>query len=611
MGTPDALDELLDFLHRARGVDFSGYKRASLERRLLKRMNAVGAVDYSGYLDYLQVHPEEFPALFNTVLINVTGFFRDPDTWSALRQEVLPPLLAARSGQSIRAWSAGCASGEEAYTITMVLAEIMGEEEVLRRVKVYATDMDEDALRQARQGVYSAKDVEALPAGFLDRYFVQASSKFELRKDLRRCVIFGRHDLVKDAPISRIDLLACRNTLMYLNAETQARILGRFRFAVNDDGILLLGRAEMLLTQASIFAPVDLKRHIFAPIAKGDVPPPVARGRAPTDVDPTVVGSAYAAGASAQLAIDASGALTLANRRARETFGLGPRDLGRPIQDLEVSYRPVNLRSLIDQVYADGRPAVVRDVERASVEAEPSFFDVQITPLRDRRGLLGAQITFTDVTEASQLRRELRHANQQVEIAYAELQSTGEELETTNEELQSTIEELETMNEELQSTNEELEATNEELQSSNEELFALNDSLRQRGKEVGDLNLFLGAILSSLRSAVVVVDQDMRIEIWNRRAEELWGLRQDEVRGKSLMALDIGLPTEQLHGTIKACLGGEERKEVTLEAVNRRGRPIRCSVSCTRLAGESSTRGTVVVVREVETADARGGVGRE
>ena len=504
------LEPLLEYLHKNRGFDFTGYKRSSLARRIKKRMQMVEIDQYAGYVDYLEVHPEEFSLLFNTILINVTTFFRDAEAWQYLQTEVLPALIASRSPETpIRVWSAGCASGEEAYTLAMVFGELLGPDVVCQRLKIYATDLDEDALRQARQASYSEADVESIPAPLLEKYFERVAGRFEFRRDMRRCVIFGRHDLIHDAPISRIDLLTCRNTIMYLNAETQSRILLRLHFALREGGVLFLGKAEMLLSHANLFTPLDLKARVFRRIEKET--PARERGalkaaRVEEEPPPAVTDfmrlreSAFEKAALAQVVVDATGAVSLVNRRARELFNLSSRDVGRPLQDLEISYRPVELRSCIEQAYTEGRTIMLKDVERTRGPSEPMYFDVQVDPLGDRAtGVLGAQVSFTDVTRTTRLHRELRQAHHELEAAYEELQSTGEELETTNEELQSTVEEPETTNEELHSTNEELETMNEELQSTNEELQTLNDELRQRGQELTRVNAFMATILSSLR----------------------------------------------------------------------------------------------------------------
>src|SRR5205823_6616564 len=188
---------------------------------------------YGDYLDYIEGHPEEFIQLFNTILINVTGFFRDTAAWEFLAAEVIPRLIAGKQPhEPMRVWSAGCASGEEAYTLAIVLAEALGLESFRQQVKIYATDVDQEALVQARQASYSARDLQPVSPELRSKYFEAVSNRFVFRPDLRRSVIFGRHDLVQDAPISRLDLIVCRNTLMYFNAETQSSILDRFYFAL-------------------------------------------------------------------------------------------------------------------------------------------------------------------------------------------------------------------------------------------------------------------------------------------------------------------------------------------------------------------------------------------
>jgi two-component system CheB/CheR fusion protein len=263
--SPD-FDALLDYLKRTRGFDFNAYKRPSLMRRVQKRMQAVNVSAFDHYIDFLEVHPEEFGQLFNVILINVTSFFRDDLAWDYVRDQVVPGL--ANAGGAVRVWSAGCASGEETYSVAMLLAEAMGRDSFRDRVKIYATDIDDQALNQARAANYTEKQVAAVPRSMLEKYFVQEGDRYVFDKDLRRSVIFGRHDLIQDAPISRVSLLICRNALMYFNAEAQSRILARFHFALAPGGVLFLGKAEMLLTHSQLFAPLDLRRRIFRKVSK-------------------------------------------------------------------------------------------------------------------------------------------------------------------------------------------------------------------------------------------------------------------------------------------------------------------------------------------------------
>src|SRR6266536_196641 len=320
--TEHDLEVLLDYLRRNRGFDFTGYKRSSLSRRVRKRMQSVGVTSYLDYVDYLEVVPDEFTQLFDTILINVTAFFRDPPAWQYLRTEVVPRILGQKQpDEPLRIWSAGCASGEEAYTLAMLLAESLGGEDIRDRVKIYATDVDEAALGQARAAHYSQREVEGVPPELLERHFDPNGQGFVFSKELRRAVIFGRHDLLQDAPISRVDLLVCRNTLMYFNADAQARILTRFSFALREEAYLFLGRAEMLLADAD-----DPQTKEADPL------------------EDQIRDSAFEASPVAQLVIDTSGHLVRVNRRARALFNLSSDDNGRLFQDLEVSYRPVEMR---------------------------------------------------------------------------------------------------------------------------------------------------------------------------------------------------------------------------------------------------------------------------
>ncbi len=604
------LEALLEFLKRARGFDFSGYKRSSLSRRIQKRLQGVGVPTYAEYVDYLEVHPDEFPQLFNMILINVTGFYRDSAAWDALATHVRALIDAKKPDDAIRIWSAGCASGEEAYTLAMIVAEIIGMEPCGKRAKIYATDLDDDALNHARQAAYTAKSVENVPPAMREKYFTRSGSAYVFHRDLRRCVIFGRHDLVQDAPISRVDVLSCRNTLMYFNAETQTRVLQRLNFALAPDGILLLGRAEMLLTHGDLFAPVDLKLRLFKRVRrngrmrdvsfKGDPPAAPTNGEETNgDARARVNHAVFEAAPIALIVIDTNGRIAQINARAQHLFALTAHDVGRPFQDLELSYRPAELRSCIDQARSERRVIALRDVERTGAAGDKSFLDIEVVPLgSDGVPILGMQVAFLDVTTQHRMQAELRRASTELEAAHEELQSTSEELETTNEELQSTVEELETTNEELQSTNEELETMNEELQSTNEELQTMNEELRQRSDELNHANAFLGAVLGSFRAGVAVLDRDLLVTAWNGKMEDLWGLRADEVYGKNFMNLDIGVPAEQLRGPLRASLAGDAEEIRVVDCTNRRGKATKCKVTMSPLRGEEK-RGVMVLFDEV------------
>jgi two-component system, chemotaxis family, CheB/CheR fusion protein len=578
------LSSLLEYLKRNRGFDFTGYKRSSLQRRIRKRMEMVGVGGYEEYQDYLEVTPDEYTELFNTILINVTGFFRDKPAWDYVAEEIVPPLLEEIPPQEqIRVWSAACATGEEAYTIAIILAEALGEKAFRRRVKVYATDVDEDALSRARQAVYPSAALKPVPDDLAEKYFERRPTGWTFRTDLRRSVIFGRNDLVEDAPISRIDLLVSRNALMYFTPETQASVLRHFNFALKDTGFLFLGKSEMLITHKDLFTPHDLKWRVFRKVPGAGLRDRLAFVTDQSDLDSgrysELLLGAFDIADAASVVVDRGGFLTRINQAARVMFGLGPSEIGRPFHDLDLSYRPVDLRSALEQAYLNGSGVQVGRVPWTTAAGGMRTLDVSVTPVIGPGGRpLGATISFADATRSAQVDEEYERSKLQLETAYEELQSTVEELETTNEELHSTNEELETTNEELQSSNEELETMNEELQSTNDELETMNDEQVQRSTELDRVNLFLEGILSSVGVGVAVVDNDQRVQVWNGNAEEQWGLRADEVEGQHFLGLDIGLPVERLKNSLRKVLSDGEEVQDQVPAVTRRGRSVECLV---------------------------------
>jgi two-component system CheB/CheR fusion protein len=490
--SPDSLPDedfeaLLVFLRESRGVDFTGYKRTSLRRLVGRRMGAAGVQDVREYLDQLEVNPVEVRELFDSLLINVTGFFRDAAVWEALRQELVPALLE-RLGpdEPVRAWSAACATGQEAYTLAMLLHRVMGEEAFRSRVKIYATDVDESALAVARAGRYKAAALAR-----------QAS-------------------------------------------------------------------ARQVTEAAFLHAP------------------------------------------DAQVVLDADQRLALVNETAVRELGVARSDIGRSFHEHEISYRPTDLRPVVGQVLATGERATVQDVRWSRPDLPDRWWDVQVAPLRGTDEPLGVTIVFVEVTRYHELTGELSRAHAGLQEAYEELQSSSEELETTNEELQSAIEELETTNEELQSTNEELETMNEELQSANEEMQTVNDELRERTSEVGEMNAFLESVLSGLRTAVAVVDRDLRVLVWSAKCEEMWGLRSYEVEGRALTALDGGIPSDRLTVCARTVLAtGAASSPDGVVAVNRLGQRMFVTTTGSPLRDRAgAVRGAILTMEEHSLEDA-------
>ncbi len=392
-----AFEGLLEHIRVSRGFDFTGYKRASLRRRIEKRMEEVGVAGVVEYTDYLELHPEEFAQLFNTICINVTALFRDPPAWEHLRRSALPELLSRKGDvEPIRVWSAGTASGEEAYSLAMLLADALGEESYRERVKIYATDVDVDALADARHGVYDPKAVENVPQDLAERYLLRTDGRSTLAPELRRNVIFGRNDLVQDAPISRIDLLACRNVLMYFNAETQA---------TDPRPPALRAQRERGAVPRQERAARHAQRAVHPRRREvPDLPQGPGRGRpAPRVLEPRAATGADGRegrrtprrrrtppGCSSsvpEVVVAPDGRLTLANEAAFELFGLRRQDLGRRFSDLELSYRPVELRSAIEKATTERAPVAFAGVTWSRAADDERRLDIRVLPLSGELGV--------------------------------------------------------------------------------------------------------------------------------------------------------------------------------------------------------------------------------
>ena len=601
------LEALLEFLRETRGLDFTGYKRASLERRIRKRLDAVDVSSFQAYQDFLEANPDEQSLLVDTILINVTSFFRDTPAWTYLAEETIPTVISAKDpNEPIRVWSAGCASGEEAYSLAMVFADHLGLDAFKARVKIFATDVDEAALAQGRAAIYGAKQLQPVGDERLEKYFEPVEAGYRFRADCRRSVIFGRNDITSDAPISRLDLLVSRNVLMYFTSPTQRQVLRRFHYALADDGHLFLGKAETIFAHSDLFVPVNTSYRVFAR-APG---PPRREQLALVGTEPNQgTGSssgllsdlAAAAAPVARLIVDIDGQLVETNPKAQAMLGLTSGDIGRPLADLEVSHHPIQLRPQIERAYADSAPVVVRDVERTLADGQTQHLEVRIAPLSDSSGVnLGVVVSYTDVTELASVRADLETAANELATSNSDLHTANEELETSNEELQSTNEELETTNEELQSANEELETMNEELQSGNEELATMNEQLLSQTGRIEQGERFLDSILNSLVVGIAVIDPNLDVMVWNRAAEDLFGLRAEEATRRSFLALDIGLPVGEVGPMLHELLATNptdpvDVKEIVLDAVDRRGLPMKCRVSAQRLRDETGANHNLVV----------------
>ena len=546
------LEDFLHFLVEEREFDLRGYKPTTLERRLRKRMGQLALPDYSAYVDYIRANPVETNLLLDTILINVTEFFRDPAAWDVIADDILPFLLKRlRTGDSFRAWVAGCSTGEEVYSLAILVAEHFGPRISEFDIKIYATDMDDSALNIARRGEYPAERLRRVRPEWRHKYFSSGPLP-RVNRDIRRMLIFGRSDLAGDAPISHVQMIVCRNVLIYFDSITQTHILNRLHYALDPGGILFLGKSESKLSNSTMFKPVDSRWRIFRKNHAEDGRDIPRTSSHPKDELMTPNQNSPREQELARLklyysallevlepgifSLDVNDVLITENKSALALWGLsGSKLVGQHIAESALASRCPELVQRMEESHRNpGRhikfecPIKIDDIQHTLA--------VSIRPVTGENGQrVGSLIYADDVSH----REKLQTTIEQLEATGEELQSANEELETTNEELQSTNEELETTNEELQSTNEELETTNEELQSLNEELENMNEELEFRTRELDSLNSRYAETLERMPWAVTVLDSEGKVRFWNSAAQKLFDLQANSVIGLELSQLPI------------------------------------------------------------------------
>ena len=549
------LDELLHNLAEERDLDLRGYKHTTLERRLRKRMSQLSIGSYESYLDHVRANADETNLLLDTVLINVTEFFRDPAAWDVIAEDVLPMLLKnMRPGGSFRGWVAGCASGEEVYSLAILIAEHFGSSVGDYDIKIYATDVDEPALSLARRGEYPVERLRRVRPEWRTKYFTDQQRPRVIR-DIRRMLIFGRSDIVHDAPISHVQILVCRNVLIYFDSLTQTHILNRLHYALDPGGVLFLGKSESKLSDSVLFRPINSRWRIFRrlPLAQPD-PRPNRReenlvtedgSKSRQELDNLrlyyrVLLETLEPGV---LALDTRDVLVNENESALKLWGVsGMKLTGKNIVETPLATRCPELLARLNESHKAGDRMSKFHCE-LNVDDESRTLQITIRPvMAPDSNRVGTLVCAEDVSH----RDKLQNTIEQLEATSEELQSANEELETTNEELQSTNEELETTNEELQSTNEELETTNEELQSLNEELENMNEELEFRTRELDNLNSRYAETLERMPWAVTVLDSNSKVQFWNSAAEKLFNLQATSVIGLELVQLPIQQSLRQL-----------------------------------------------------------------
>ncbi len=548
MAEQQTLKDLVRELAEERGIDLRGYKTTTLERRVRRRMHQLSLGTYEDYLNYVRRDQDETAKLLDTVLINVTRFFRDTPAWEGLEKHVRKALLHDRAGRSLRAWCAGCATGEEAYSIAILLSELLGPRIKEYEIKVYATDNDEDALNTARRAQYPEEALRGVPSEIRAKYFTGVGP-MRVARDVRRMVIFGKSNLLADAPISHVDLLVCRNVLIYFDAAAQKRILDKLKYALNDGGILFLGKSESQLRRDSDFVPIDARWRIFQRKTKPDDSgksdnaettrtndmPPDLRDKAHQELEQFKLyyESLLTTLEPGVLVMDSGDTVITENEKILKLWELSEKLVGRKLQETQLWQRCPELEGYLEESRTP-RPHTVRFDCAPSANTAVA---VTIKPITSQSGAgsVGTLIYMENVTS----RVTLQSTIEELETTAEELQSTNEELETTNEELQSTNEELETTNEELQSTNEELETTNEELQSLNEELETTNEELTSRTRELDEVNARYLEMIERMPWPVLLVNDDTVVYMFNSAAQQLFGFANPSDKGIRLKELPL------------------------------------------------------------------------
>ena len=546
------LNSILAVLRTRGHHDFSPYKKKTLVRRILRRMGLTQIEGFRHYVDKLRSDPEEIQALIGDLLINVTGFFRDPEAWETMDEKVIAPIIESRSdGQPVRVWVPACSTGEESYSIAMMLLERAEEVQKPLDIKVFATDAAPQALARARAGLFPATIAEAIPAARLNRFFDKEDDLYRAKKSLREAVIFAPQNLLSDPPFSRLDLVSCRNLLIYLEPQVQDKIIALLHFALREGGYLFLGTAETVGRHTDLFHPLSKKWRIYRrtgttrhelvdfPLLGSDHAGPGeaggARGarRAPADEARDTLLSAFA---PPSVLIDEHHRI-LYFHGDLEPYLKTPS--GEPTLDLlamtREEFRP-KLRASIRQALKE-KNAVTADVGLKKNRKS----DVRLTasPIFWRASAARLLVSFEERAtnpRASHERRELERQafsegqlEEELRTAREELRLSVEQLETSNEELKASNEEITSMNEELQSTNEELETSKEELQSLNEELNTVNTQLQSKVEELEDRTNDLDNLLNSTAIATLFLDDQCRIRWFSPPVRTLFQIIQADV----------------------------------------------------------------------------------
>ena len=566
----NALEKAIILLRANTGHDFSLYKKNTLYRRIERRMGIHQIDKINDYIRFLQENPQELEILFKELLIGVTSFFRDPAEWSALQDRIIPEVIAGSpSGRTLRAWVPGCSTGEEAYSLAMVFKEVLDHLVVKGRItmQIFATDLDKSAIDKARQGVYPANIAADVSAKRLDRFFIRDGDDFHVTKEVREMVIFAPQNLIMDPPFTKLDIISCRNLLIYLTQELQKKLLPLFHYSLNPGGILFLGSAETIDGFSNLFSQIESKSKLYKrkdasrqaePVDFPSSFVPERKGPKAREYNPAMFEKSFQFIADQLFLQRFSPASVLVNNAGDIIYSNG-----RTGKYLELSAGKANL-NIFAMAHDELRYELSAAFQKALRQKEAVFvrnvglktsdgvkhFDLTAQAIQEPRALQGlVAIIFSDVqaplkkglasaqampgknrgARLAKLERDLAQHQDDLRIARDEMRTSQEELRAVNEELQST-------NEELQSTNEELTTSKEEMQSMNEELQSVNNELQVKVDELSGLNNDMKNLLNSTDIATVFLTNDLKVRRFTTEASKLI----------KLIVTDVGRPITDL-----------------------------------------------------------------
>ena len=570
----DDLSRVFEILQPASGVDFRHYKLPTVRRRVLRRMALHRIPDIKAYIKLLESSSEEAQGLFQDLLIHVTSFFREPDSFDALAAEVFPRLIGRDADRPIRAWVCGCATGEEAYSLAIALLEFLQSKRSAARVQIFATDVSETAVEKARAGVYPASIAADVGAERLRRFFTRTDGQYRVSTQIRDLCVFARQDLTRDPPFSRLDLVMCRNVLIYMNAVLQRKLISMFHYALVPDGHLMLGQAESVGPHLASFSLVDKRVRLYrkeadyalahqhlrpghyavtAPAKRAEGLPADPNSSIQVEVSRLILDRYSPAG----VLVDAD--LQIVQVRGQTGTFLEPAQGEASLGLLRMLREGLlyGVRSALQSARKHKRPARRDDLRVRSGNGWRDV-NVEVLPLSDgarqhylvlfehARPAKPPARTAKPAAGAKQLRRELEASRQY-------MQAIIQELEAANEELQSANEEILSSNEELQSTNEELDTAKEELQSTNEELNTVNEELQARNDELSRVNSDLVNLVGSVQIAIVIVGGDLRIRRFTPMAEKILNLIPADLE-RSIAHINPNIDCPNLASLIVECI---------------------------------------------------------